>query len=61
LQAAVLVREVGDFIRPAAPAMFLHNLLFPPLAMLGRWRGYRARYPQHQLPASRIAHDATRS
>jgi hypothetical protein len=61
LQAAVMLREVGDFIRPALPAMFLQDLLFPPLALLGRWRGYRARYPQYRLPASRIAHDAARS
>jgi quercetin dioxygenase-like cupin family protein len=47
LQAAVLVMEVGDFIRPAWPSVALQDLLFPPLAALGRWRGYRARYQEY--------------
>jgi quercetin dioxygenase-like cupin family protein len=47
LQAAVLVSEVGDFIRPASPPMALQDLLFPPLAAIGRWRGYRARYQRY--------------
>lgn len=47
LQAAVLVREVGDFIRPAWPPIPVQNVLFPPLAALGRWRGYRVRYPEY--------------
>lgn len=46
LQAAVLVREVGDFIRPASPPIWLQDLVFPPLALLGRMLGYRARYPR---------------
>ncbi|MEP7346341.1 MAG: cupin domain-containing protein [Gemmatimonadaceae bacterium] len=48
LQAAVLVQEVGDFLRPAWPAVAVQNLIFPPLAALGRWRGYRARYPRYR-------------
>lgn len=44
LQAAVLVQEVGDFIRPAWPSIALQDLLFPPLAAVGRLLGYRARY-----------------
>jgi hypothetical protein len=52
LQAAVLLQEVGDFIRPASPPLFTQDLLFAPLAILGRLRGYRARYPQYRLPSS---------
>jgi quercetin dioxygenase-like cupin family protein len=48
LQAAVLVREVGDFIRPAWPSIALQDILFPPLAWLGRLCGYRARYPEYR-------------
>lgn len=47
LQAAVLVREVGDFIRPASPPVWLQDLVFPPLAALGRLLGYRARYARY--------------
>ena len=47
LQAAVLVREVGDFIRPASPPGWVQALVFPPLAILGRMLGYRARYPRY--------------
>ncbi len=47
LQAAVLVQELGDFIRPAWPSIAVQDILFPPLAALGRWRGYRARYPRY--------------
>lgn len=52
LQAAVLVMEVGDFIRPARPSISLQDKLFPPLAALGRLCGYRARYPQYQATHS---------
>ncbi len=48
LQAAVLVMEVGDFIRPAAPPIWLQNIVFPPIAMLGRLLGYRPRYPRYR-------------
>jgi mannose-6-phosphate isomerase-like protein (cupin superfamily) len=51
LQAAVLLQEVGDFIRPARPPVFMQDALFAPLAWLGRRRGYRARYPEYALPA----------
>ncbi len=47
LQAAVLVGEVGDFIRPASPPIWLQDLVFPPLGVLGRLLGYRARYPRY--------------
>ena len=52
LQAAVLVQEVGDFIRPAWPSLAAQDVLFPPLAALGRWLGYRARYPRYRSPGA---------
>ena len=50
LQGAVLLQEVGDFIRPASPPVGLQNLVFPVLAAIGRTRGYRARYARYALP-----------
>jgi quercetin dioxygenase-like cupin family protein len=50
LQGAVLLEEVGDFIRPSSPPIAVQNVLFPVLAMVGRLRGYRARYPKYALP-----------
>jgi mannose-6-phosphate isomerase-like protein (cupin superfamily) len=50
LQGAVLIQEVGDFIRPASPPLFMQDPLFAPLAAAGRARGYRARYPEYALP-----------
>ncbi|MFN8574281.1 MAG: cupin domain-containing protein [Gemmatimonadaceae bacterium] len=47
LQAAVLVHDVGDFIRPAFPPIAMQDVLFPPLAALGRRCGYRARYARY--------------
>jgi mannose-6-phosphate isomerase-like protein (cupin superfamily) len=55
LQGAVLLAEVGDFIRPAQPPVPVQNALFPLLAWLGRRRGYRARYPQYALPVDEPA------
>ena len=49
LQAAVLLEEVGDFIRPASPPLVLQKLLFGPLAVLGKRCGYRARYDRYRL------------
>jgi quercetin dioxygenase-like cupin family protein len=50
LQAAVLLQEVGDFVRPSSPPILLQSVLFPVLAALGRMRGYRARYERYSLP-----------
>jgi len=50
LQGAVLLQEVGDFIRPSSPPIAVQNTLFPVLAALGRMRGYRARYQKYALP-----------
>jgi quercetin dioxygenase-like cupin family protein len=51
LQAAVLLEEVGDFIRPSSPPIVVQNILFPVLALIGRIRGYRARYQEYALPS----------
>jgi quercetin dioxygenase-like cupin family protein len=51
LQGAVLLVEVGDFIRPASPPLWLQRVLFPVLAALGRARGYHARYAGYALPS----------
>jgi len=50
LQGAVLLAEVGDFIRPATPPIAVQNALFPVLAALGRMLGFRARYQKYALP-----------
>jgi mannose-6-phosphate isomerase-like protein (cupin superfamily) len=50
LQAAVLLPEVGEFIRPTSPPLFMQDALFAALAVVARRRGYRARYPQYALP-----------
>jgi quercetin dioxygenase-like cupin family protein len=50
LQGAVLLAEVGDFIRPSWPPMAVQKVVFPLLAAIGRARGYRARYPKYALP-----------
>jgi mannose-6-phosphate isomerase-like protein (cupin superfamily) len=55
LQGAVLLREVGDFIRPSAPPLWMQDALFVPLAALGKRLGYRARYPEYALPAEPTA------
>jgi mannose-6-phosphate isomerase-like protein (cupin superfamily) len=52
LQAAVLLPEVGDFIRPASPPLWLQDPLFAALAPIARRRGYRARYPDYSLPTA---------
>ena len=47
LQAAVLIGVVGDFIRPASPPRWVQRLVFPPLGLVGRLLGYRARYQKY--------------
>jgi quercetin dioxygenase-like cupin family protein len=51
LQGAVLLQEVGDFIRPASPPVAVQNVVFPVLAAIGRARGYSARYARYALPS----------
>ena len=50
LQGAVLLQEVGDFIRPASPPVSVQKVVFPVLAAVGRMLGYRARYARYALP-----------
>lgn len=52
LQAAVLLPEVGEFIRPSSPPLFVQGPLFAALAAIARRRGYRARYPEYALPSA---------
>ncbi len=49
LQGAVLLREVGDFIRPSSPPILVQDVLFPVFAVLGWMLGYRARYEKYAL------------
>jgi len=46
-QAAVLLSEVGDFLRPENPPFWVQDLVFPPAALIGRLLGYRARYARY--------------
>lgn len=46
LQGAVLLDEVGDFIRPTFPPW----PIIPPMAKLGRRLGFRATYPEYAAP-----------
>ena len=50
LQSAVLIRDVGDFIRPPQPPLALQDPLFAPLAALGGMLGYRPWYPEYLDP-----------
>ena len=47
LRAAVLIAEVGNFIRPPAPPQWVQAVVFPVLALIGRTLGYRARYERY--------------
>lgn len=53
-QAAVLLAEVGDFIRPEKPPFWVQDLVFPPAALIGRLLGYRARYPRYAAGAGGV-------
>jgi hypothetical protein len=47
LQSAVLIKDVGDFIRPPQPPLAIQGPLFAPLAALGALLGYRPWYPEY--------------
>jgi hypothetical protein len=47
LQSAVLINDVGDFIRPPQPPLAIQGPLFAPLAALGALLGYRPWYPEY--------------
>jgi mannose-6-phosphate isomerase-like protein (cupin superfamily) len=50
LQSAVLIRDVGDFIRPPQPPLAIQGPLFAPLAALGDMLGYRPWYREYLDP-----------
>jgi mannose-6-phosphate isomerase-like protein (cupin superfamily) len=47
LQLAVIFDEFAELGRPTRPPAAVQRALFTPLAAIGRWRGYRARYPEY--------------
>jgi quercetin dioxygenase-like cupin family protein len=51
LQASVFLPEVGDFLRPTFPPLWLQGPLFAALRPIARRLGYRARYPEYASPA----------
>jgi quercetin dioxygenase-like cupin family protein len=47
LQLAVISREFPELGRPVKPPPAVQRAILAPLAVLGRARGYRARYPEY--------------
>lgn len=47
LQLAVILREYSDEFRASSPPFIVQRLLFAGLALIGRRRGYRARYARY--------------
>lgn len=47
LQAAAMIGELGDYIRPVFPPLWMQDRLFALLAPVARRRGYRASYPEY--------------
>ena len=47
LQLAVIFDEFAELGRPVKPPPAVQKALIAPLAALGRWRGYRARYAEY--------------
>jgi len=56
LQLVLLAQEFDDVIRFARPPRLLQRVLFPLLAPLARWRGYRGSYAEYltRLPSAVI-------
>jgi quercetin dioxygenase-like cupin family protein len=56
LQLVLLAQEFDDVIRFTKPPRFVQRLLFPLVAPLARWRGYRGSYPKYlmRLPSAVI-------
>jgi hypothetical protein len=46
LQLALVASEFNDVIVFRSPPLLVQRTLFGALAPIGRWRGYRATYPQ---------------
>jgi quercetin dioxygenase-like cupin family protein len=53
LQMAVLLDEYGDVLEVVGPPRWLQRIVIPVLARIGRARGLRARYPQHDAVYTR--------
>jgi quercetin dioxygenase-like cupin family protein len=53
LRLAVIADEFDDIIRFTKPPPLVQRALLPPLAALGRARGYRPYYPEYLEPAGR--------
>jgi quercetin dioxygenase-like cupin family protein len=49
-QLAVLAEEFADIVRFTKPPVAVQKLLFGPLALIGRARGYRGYYPEYLQP-----------
>ncbi len=61
LQRALMATEFADAIRFSSPPGFMQAILFPMLAPIGRWRGYRPSYNEYvfRSPAERLQNEAT--
>ena len=46
LQLALIAREFSDIMVFRSPPLAVQPTIFGALALIGRWRGYRATYPQ---------------
>ena len=46
LQLALIAREFSDIMVFRSPPLAVQRTIFGALAQIGRWRGYRATYPQ---------------
>jgi quercetin dioxygenase-like cupin family protein len=49
-QLAVLANEFADIVRFTKPPVAVQKLLFGPMALVGRARGYRGFYPEYLQP-----------
>lgn len=61
LQRALMATEFADAMRFSSPPGFIQAMLFPVLAPIARWRGYRPSYNEYvfRSPAERLQSDAT--
>jgi mannose-6-phosphate isomerase-like protein (cupin superfamily) len=61
LQRALMATEFADAIRYSSPPWFMQATLFPVLAPIARWRGYRSSYNEYvfRSPAERLQNEAS--
>ncbi len=61
LQRALMATEFGDAIRFSSPPRFVQAILFPMLAPIARWKGYRSSYNEYvfRSPSERLPSEAT--